>query len=110
VHAAEPGPLHVAQAASQVPQVRSVVAVHAVVWYWPDGHAPEHETQAPPLRYLPAAQLVQAVGPAPLQDPQLASHDVQTLSAVAEQAAVWYCPAGQAPEHAAQVSGVPATR
>jgi hypothetical protein len=110
VHCVALGPLHVAQAALQLPQVRSAVLVHAVIRYCPAAHAPEQVRQAPPLRYFPPPHPVHAVAPGPLHDAQLASHAPQTRSVAAEHAALWYWLEPQGPEHAAQVSAAPSTR
>jgi len=55
----------------------------------------EQVLQTPPSRYLPAAQPVQSLAVSPLQVAQLASHCVQTVSAVAEQAALANQPGSQ---------------
>jgi hypothetical protein len=49
-HAPGPGPVQFVQLASHAAQTRSAVAVHAVAWYSPDAHAPEHGTHRPPLK------------------------------------------------------------
>jgi len=80
------GPEHVVQLGSHAAQTVSAVPVHAADGYVPGAQA-LHVLQAPPERYLPAAQLVQAAGPAPVHVAQEESHAVQTVFDVAVHAA-----------------------
>jgi hypothetical protein len=100
-HSVVAPPVQVVQVGEHAAQSVSVSGVHTPFVYWPAGHV-EHVLQTPFSRYLPAAQLVHAEGPAPVHVVQLASHPVQTRSVGPPQAVLSYCPDGQAPEQTTQ--------
>jgi hypothetical protein len=81
---------------------RSVVVEHAALWYCPEGQDPEHPRHAPPLRYSPPEHEVHCVVDGPVHVEQELAQAEQTRSAVLEHAALWYLPAGHAPEQPRQ--------
>ena len=78
----------------QALQTVLAVVVQAAILYWLFEQL-EQSKHAPPLKYLDAEQLVQLAAPVPLQVRQLEWQGVQTVSAVAAQAAVCTVPAAQ---------------
>lgn len=72
-HSVALGPVHVTQLALQAPQAVFAFAVHADTWYWLALQV-LHATHWPPLRYLPAAQLVHWLAAGPEQVVHVGSH------------------------------------